>query len=78
MKFLCYKCSKSKLEKDDFVGIGREDRSKSLAWVKHSVASTVGLDDDNRVTMKVEEKSKKFDQMMVIQVRISLQNSLPL
>jgi hypothetical protein len=39
------KSSKSKLEKDDFVGIGREDRSKSLARVEHSVASTVGLDD---------------------------------
>jgi hypothetical protein len=39
------KSSKSKLEKDDFVGIGREDRSKSLAWVKQCVASTVGQGD---------------------------------
>jgi hypothetical protein len=67
-----FKCSKSKLVEDNFFVVGREDKSKSLAWVEQCVASTVGLDDDNRVTMKVEEKSKKLDQMMMNQVKISL------
>jgi hypothetical protein len=76
MKFLCFKCSKSKLVKDNFVCEEGRIGQSHLLRLSIVLPPLLVWMIDNRVNMKVEEKSKNLVHMMMIQVKICPQNLL--